>query len=77
MAMEAIRTDSATRVQLHRQRRKSGLAVLTSIEVGEDFWAKVLKHYGLLDPNKADDRKAMIIALSKWLAALKPKRISK
>ena len=65
-----MRTDSATRVRLHRVRRKSGRAVLTSIEVGEDFWANTLVHCGLLDPNMADNRRAMSIALSKWLAAV-------
>ena len=54
------------RVHLHRQRQKSGLAVL-SIEVSEYRWAKVLERYGL-DQNKADDREAMAKALSRWLA---------
>lgn len=74
--MEA-RTDTATRVKLHRQRKDSGRAVLTSVEVGEDFWANTLMRCGLLDPNKADDRKAMSIALSKWLAAVEAEEISK
>lgn len=68
--MEALRTDTASRVQLHRQRQKSGRAVLASVEVGEDFWTDTLVRCGLLDPNKADNRKAMSIALSKWLATV-------
>jgi hypothetical protein len=76
-AMEALRTDIASRVQLHRQRQKSGRAVLTSVEVGEDFWTDTLVHCGLLDPSETDDRKAMSIALSKWLAAVEAEEISK
>lgn len=58
---------NTVRYRRFNERQKSGVVVL-SIEVSEERWAHVLKHCGLLDSNKADDRKAMAEALSQYLA---------
>jgi hypothetical protein len=65
--MFAIMTTILERVRAHRERRRNGVAVLP-VEVDEAALADVLVAARLLDPNKTDDRAAVVEALQKLIA---------
>ncbi len=64
-----MRTPNAIRLQRAYHRRKSGLVVLP-VEVDETALVTVLVRAGMLDPNRTDDRQAVVAALQKLITAL-------
>ena len=56
----------AQRVRAHRARRRAGRTVLL-VEIDEVAWADILVRLHMLDPNNADDGKALAIAMQRFL----------